>query len=533
MVRDSFVCFAVVAVCLSLPVQVFSQCPNPTVDLSLKPPTLNLVSVGDQLIRGTVPNGTTGTIQVCLNGTALGAPVPIDESNSFVASVGVGKAVKTLEKVSVQLISAGKYGVPTEAIADSCAADASAAVGAPAQPTLTRLSANRYSGKVVGANAGSVRICVNDRPVMGIHGTASIQSDGSFTGTSIDAGVGDKVEAQAFISAGGATVYGKPSAPKTVNLKDNGTTAVIAIAGVEQSGYSSLGQQTTPFVEFSLLGPLAKRWGGWGRVRLLGAPQPSTQGIVSTFTDPTGQLTTQDYSKVGESLDFVFGSAWKITELASAGKGWSVITGVGSTTPLSSQAVALTYKAPGPGTIECTTLTSRFTVQNGYAPGLTQAPSGSATCLAGGYTDVAFSNQDRSSFIRKWEVGLRTSAPSTCSSESSCPTAYGVLDLTVGQDEAITRGLLRHFVVKLDGVYPISISGNQTFLYIYGSVYLRTSRNQDLSPLILQTETASVSVPSATVIVLPLQQPDRDFYRLGVGLDLHQVFCKMFTCPSS
>jgi hypothetical protein len=51
--------------------------------------------------------------------------------------------------------------------------------------------------------------------------------------------------------------------------------------------------------------------------------------------------------------------------------------------------------------------------------------------------------------------------------------------------------------------------------------------------LILQTA-SGITLPSATTIVLPLQQPDRDFYRLGIGLNLNQIFCKMFgsTCPT-
>ena len=283
-------------------------------------------------------------------------------------------------------------------------------------------------------------------------------------------------------------------------------------------------------------GPVDSRFSGWGRVRLLGAPQPSTQGIVSTFTDPTGQLTTQDYSKVGTSLDFVIGPNMKLTDvhLPKLGR-WSLIAGIGATTPLSSQSVSITYKAPPTGSVECTTLTSRFTVANGYAPGLTRAPAGSATCLAGGFTDVSFSNRDRSSFLRKWGAGVRTVSQFGCNDSSSdCTPADGILDLTFGQDEAVTRGILRHFVFKVDGVLPIPIKSS-SYLYAFGSVALRTWRNEDRSPLILQTETATVTIPSPTVIVLPLQQPDRDFYRLGVGLNLNQVFCKMFnaTCPAA
>jgi hypothetical protein len=303
---------------------------------------------------------------------------------------------------------------------------------------------------------------------------------------------------------------------------------VILIGGVEQSGYSSLGQSTNPFINVFIEGP--GNWvSGWGRVRLLSAPQPSTQGIASTFTDPTGQLMNQDYSKVGQALDFVVGP--KIV-IPKTNKRWAFVAGFGLTTPLNSQTVTLTYAAPPQNTQECKTLTSRFTVQNGYSPGLTPAPAGSSTCLAGGVTNVAFSNRDRSNFLLKYGAGFRTTNRFDCSDVNGCAPSWGVLDLTFGQDEAITRGILRHVVFKMDGILPIQM-GTAAYVYLFGSAYIRLAKNQDLSPLILQTA-SGVTIPSSTVIVLPLQIPDRDFYRLGVGLNLNQIFCKMFspTCPN-
>lgn len=510
--------------------QILCQCPTPTVRLDVPTPTLNPVAVGDKFISGTLPAGTAGTVQVCLAGTPQGAPQPVAVDGRFVVAPLAAIVVNT--DVTAQFINgAGASGPPvTIKTRDSCAGSASKAAGVPSQPSLTVTASGSYSGSVPSATGGSVRICLSDVPVPAPAGVAAIGTDGTFKGSGLKADVNTSVTAQAATAAA-PTVYGVPSNSVPVPPAPTSGTSVLLIGGVEQSGYSSLGLNTSPFINFFIQGPVAAGFSGWGRIRLLGAPQPSTQGIVSTFTDPTGQLTTQDYSKVGTSMDFVAGGSYKLSEKDSADTGWSFIADIGSTTPLSSQSVALTYKAPAPGTVECSTLTGRFTVAKGYAPGLTQAPTGSTTCLAGGYTDVSFSNQDRSSFLRKWGVGVRSSAKFPCP-YPNCPAAYGVLDITLGQDEAITRGLLRHFVFKMDGVLPISIKGS-SLLYLFGSAYLRTSRNQDLSPLILMTETATVTIPSSTVIVLPLQQPDRDFYRLGVGLNLSQIFCKMFDCPTA
>lgn len=387
-------------------------------------------------------------------------------------------------------------------------------------------TAKGAAAPAAGAEA-KVILRINDTP---IGNPATINSDGTFSFTSLSAlNSYNTIEVvQSPPPTGGAVVLTTGKVQVQHASQPSGTT-VILIGGVEQSGYSSLGQNSNPFVNVYIEGPSKNRLTGWGRVRLLSAPQPSTQGIFSTFTDPTGQLTTQSYSKVGESMDFVVGPTLKLIPH------WSLITEFGATTPLSSQTVTLTYVAPSPGTAECSTMVNRFSAKNGYTPGLVAAPAGSSTCLLGGYTDVAFSNQDRSNFLLKYGGGFRTSYPFACTGGTTttpCSSSYGVLDLTLGQDESVTRGLLRSVVFKMDGLLPIP-TGNSDWLYVFGSVYMRLNRNQNNSPLILNTATG-VTVPSPTVIVLPLLQPDRDYFRLGVGINLSQIFCKISTsgCPN-
>jgi hypothetical protein len=520
-------------------------CPQSNVNIELPVPTLAAVDTGSTSVSGTVARGASGTVQLCVDGKPQSSPQTVQTDGTF--TIAVAK-LGSKQKIIAQFISspgggaAPVFGSPSaETLVGSCSQNASKTSSSPTIPTLSlTIDAKNmasYQGAAPGATTGTVRVCLNDSPID--DSPVKVDSSGKFVGASaLKVSAGDKIAGQ--FSSSGASPYGPVGNQVSVSAgplqvggqsqTSTGSSKVILIGGVEQSGYSSLGQNTNPFVNAFIEGP--DNWiNGWGRLRLLSAPQPSTQGIVSTFTDPTGQLTTQDYSKVGEALDFVIGPQlrpWK-------SKRWALTAGFGLTTPLNSQTVALTYAAPAPNTQECTTLTSRFTVQNGYAPGVTAAPPGSTTCLAGGYTDVAFSNQDRSSFLLKYGAGFRTSNTFSCKTsgtESGCADSYGVLDLTFGQDESVTRGMLRHVVFKMDGILPIPM-GNASYVYLFGSAYIRLAKNQDLSPLILQTASAP-TLPSPTTIVLPLQIPDRDFYRLGVGLNLNQIFCKMFgsTCPA-
>jgi hypothetical protein len=218
----------------------------------------------------------------------------------------------------------------------------------------------------------AIQLCVDGKNV---GSPVSINADYSFvTQPATALAGGQTIALQLQVSKdGGAIDYGGSISTKISDTySEQRETKIIAIAGGEWSGYSSLGQSANPFVNFFIQGPatnLGKTIGvdGWGRVRLLGSPQPSTQGIVSTFVDPTGQLMTQDYSKVGTAFDFAFGPAFPIKH-KSEFIGWDLLAGFGATTPLSSQAVAVTYKAPAGGSIECSTLVSRFSSRMDMRP---------------------------------------------------------------------------------------------------------------------------------------------------------------------
>jgi hypothetical protein len=161
-------------------------------------------------------------------------------------------------------------------------------------------------------------------------------------------------------------------------------------------------------------------------------------------------------------------------------------------------------------------------------------------------TTIAFAPQDRTSFLAKDIVGVRiidrlsTNAASGCqvnSADTRIDTcARGITDFTVGQDADITGGYMRHLVFKTNFVYPIRKAGG---LYIFGSAAIRMEHNKDSNPLILtQTTIATsagsatpgqVTIPSSSIFVLPLRQSDRDFYRIGIGVDLASILPKLFS----
>ena len=332
------------------------------------------------------------------------------------------------------------------------------------------------------------------------------------------------------------------------------------LGGAEQVDLSSLPSQTEPFVRVFLqsaqtslfkLVPDARLWGA---IRLLGAPeQTDTRGIFSVFANPTGQVDSTKLSSVGTALDFLLGPSIRINAFTDTKNSIDLFVGFGATTPLQGNKVTQAFVVPAFGTAECNILVDKYGGALGRDPfRITPSKDGKATestdaCLlnqnsvtvtngASTFTPIktlAFSNQDKSGFFLKDMIGVRmnhTAQTGTGScAESSARCALGSLDFSFGHDAAITGGVLRgnRWVFKADGVYPIALSDVATF-YLFGSFATRLSRRTtDNTPLILQpaslptlTGTGTGSVPNPNTVVLPLSQPDRDFYRIGVGIDI-------------
>jgi hypothetical protein len=264
----------------------------------------------------------------------------------------------------------------------------------------------------------------------------------------------------------------------------------------------------------------------------------------------------------------------------------SLIAAFGATTPLSSQTATIAYAMPAYGSNECTQLLSRFSPASGYSPGLppsgsitttTQVttggvaappttstngplcsviaiPTSSVASLAGTtvttttsgtqITTVAFAPTDRSSFLLKYIVGLRLIDRVRPNGKPNCNPGGSdnlsdncsryITDISIGQDQAITGGVLRHAVIKTNLQYHLPFASVP--LYAYASAAIRTQRNQNQDPLVLTqiplTSSAGVqaaggvTIPSPSVFVLPLRQSNRDFYRFGVAVDLAALFAK-------
>lgn len=319
------------------------------------------------------------------------------------------------------------------------------------------------------------------------------------------------------------------------------------LAGFEQSYLSSESNEANAFLraftKASIPIGVNSSFNTWGVIRDLGAPSAnSNQNLVTAIGNPDGTVTTQSLSTVGYSLDFLFGLGFDHPLPKTKGQySWGPILAAGATTPLSSTSATTGYVVPALGTEECSILQARFASPTAYAKYSSDLVAGTAgQCLynkAGTgsgstgtpVTTLAFAGINRSNFLEKYEAGIRTVYRTyTASKQTKCdvdsPCNRGVLDLTVGQDAAITGGELRRFLFKADGVQPFPYSGG--YLYIFGTVALRFEKDANLAPLVLTAANSSALqlIPSPKVFVEPFQQPNKDFYRIGVGLSIDKLF---------
>jgi hypothetical protein len=288
--------------------------------------------------------------------------------------------------------------------------------------------------------------------------------------------------------------------------------------------------------------------GPYFAARLQTAPQASnTYNVFSIFTNPSGKISTSDLNSVGSAVDLSVGMEWKFHKFDDSRTTLSLIAGTGFITPLQSNSIAETFTMPPFGTVECTKLQSRLSrVLSGpnYKGIVANTAAGSASCFSNTLnangaatppiaptpiTLLEYAIPDTPNFFPKYSIGLRivnrytgtSNGPQSCLERSPCERGY--VDFTLGQSAALTGGSLKHTVFTIDSIHPLPVP-NVNFLYLFGSVSKRFYHlPQEMSPVVLQSGTAATA-PGAGTLIIPLTQPDRDFYRIGVGVDITKIF---------
>ena len=343
------------------------------------------------------------------------------------------------------------------------------------------------------------------------------------------------------------------------------------IVGIEQAGGSSAPSETHPVLDLFFMTPflfdrsedckvltdyrqyqdclarnrrkrLLPRFGFWGDIRLAATPEQIAAAQVFP-TSVVNNVTQADKSvDLVQSFDFLAGVEARIKTANSSFM--SLIPGVRQKSSL--------YFAFGAGAISPLTA-KKDGVQIFNIPKEDDARRPLFIDRYGPIPDgkefVAISPIDRDRFLHQWYGGVRLKTYYCDNAEctrfkNSFPS---IVDFMFGQNEAVTGGKFhreipdpnnpghfinqsRAYVFRIDGFYPFPIK-EANFLFFYGTAIMKVGGGgaKVTTPLFLDNPGTTIQISDPKVYIpstdiLKLQQPDRDYYKIGVGINLTDLF---------
>jgi hypothetical protein len=307
-----------------------------------------------------------------------------------------------------------------------------------------------------------------------------------------------------------------------------------AILGFEQAGVSAGNFDQKPFVDLFFGAPLGKKgtddvpalFSVWGNVRVTSIPQQQASPLNTFSTGFLDFAQGLEVNKLAQGFEFLGGVDIRLIPTSSKGF-LSLIPGIrektslsfvlsgGATNPFTTERTAQIFKIPKKE--DGTTTTDAF---------LKLFPE------AEGKTNIAFVTPLRDRFLRQWYAGLRMKTFFYDRRGELINRFPAILDLQVGQNEAVT-GKLRHAVLRIEGFYPFPLKG-VSYLYLFGTTMLKVGGggNRSVLPLNLDRPDGEPSLTDETTLIVPIDRhpnlrSTRDFYRLGIGINLIELFNKI------
>jgi len=332
-----------------------------------------------------------------------------------------------------------------------------------------------------------------------------------------------------------------------------------AIVGFEQSGASSASSVQRFFGNLYVSAPFPWKkkaaavpdgtFSFGPRVRLLmdgritTVPQQITSGIsdfAAQFPQTVGAIKVNE---VAQATEFLTGTEIRLFGMDTAKRGFdgstyqrfslNLVFEAGVTTPLTPKATIEVFDI-GPSTLAAA---DRQRLQTMYPQ-------------TNGAAYAAFASQDRDRFFRQYYGGFRFKTYYFDKTTSGCPSGAkecagpalarfpSMLDFQVGANEAVTGGRFRGSILRLDAFQSIPVGGWAGIVYVYGTFMLKPVRSNITNPLLLQSASlcsapnspaGCVSVPASNVAMIYTPQFNRDYYRIGAGVELLTLISQIKT----
>lgn len=288
--------------------------------------------------------------------------------------------------------------------------------------------------------------------------------------------------------------------------------------------------------EDRILGPVLR---AWGNARIAGAPVASAVPISEFSLEAAA--TKLNTSEIAQSISFMLGPEVRLWGAGSVRQPSinqnnnsdgapttsrftvSAIAEVGATVPLDPQ---LSANLVDPTKGDAKKLYEGLTGQSYCTAVITSA------CLdTSQYGALALVAKERKRFMTQWAAGVRLKTYYFTPAGIPANRPPAQFDISIGQNEQVTRGHLQGWVGRLEGFFPLPFQrANLNMVYLFGSAYLRLIGNPGIDdPYVLVSAPSGIHVgdapgsangvpAGAAPVILP--PPDRDIYTIGIGLDL-------------
>lgn len=250
---------------------------------------------------------------------------------------------------------------------------------------------------------------------------------------------------------------------------------------------------------------------GWVSVKFASVPQqvasPLTD-VATSFLTPIAAVKANDLI---QGFDFLGGFEFALPRGSGVFLGkrtrLSFIVGGGAINPLSPKQSAQIFDLNDVARAQLIALYPNV-------PGLAVATN----------THVAFVQPDVDRFQRQFYGGLRLKVHHYDDEYGLIPSNRppSMIDVMIGQSEAITGGRLHGMVLRIDGFYPFPLSSAK-FVYLYGTANLKLNRRPTFTEPIIMAPAPALNLFSPNLVTLTSPPSNRDFYRIGIGLSVFDL----------
>lgn len=296
------------------------------------------------------------------------------------------------------------------------------------------------------------------------------------------------------------------------------------ITGYEISRASSTTGSEKAFFDVYFSQPLPfffnkkRRLNVWGNIRFTSIPLQNDKAIGAISGDYFSTLSGLKLNEMTQSAEFLVGierNLWSIKKSKEREYNYTLALTVayGGSTPMVSETnpQLVVFNMP-------TSDQLRQELKNRYS------------CTDADFVGkeyISFVPEDRESFFHQYYFGFRLKAYTNENGNSKLPVT---IDISYGMNQAASGGIGKLFgkksVVRFDGFLPIEIL--HIPIYLFGTVCINVAKDDIVhTPLILGelvTDDNTQSINSDKLLIVTEKPNKRDFFKIGIGIDLYKIF---------